>query len=385
MKRVAWICSILLAVAILGCGGGGSSNPVRPVTAPQITSIYPQSGGPGTEVMIRGSYFGAAQASSYISYNGDPCVFSFWSDTYITCTIPSTARSSGSFVVTAAGVVSAPSMQFVLNGPQIFGISPSSGPAGSLITISGNGFGVQTSNSRLSFNYDKYIYPESWSNNAITCRVPEGILTNGSIVVCVYLDSSYYVTSSFNHIIPTISDVSPSTGHNIGAELIVTGQGFGSSQNEYNGNLTFGSVQVPITYWSNTRIVFRIPSVSASDYHAITFSINGKTTSSKTWPVKVPFLNSMPDTTYESGAEIALTGSYFGLTQSESGGTNNANSYIYISNADGTDGRKIPATFWSDSSIKFTNPFAPVFGTDTKSVYVVVGGLQSNAVNVKVQ
>ncbi len=382
MKRVAWICSILLAVAILGCGGGGSSNPVRPVTAPQITSIYPQSGGPGTEVMIRGSYFGAAQASSYISYNGDPCVFSFWSDTYITCTIPSTAHYSGSFVVTAAGVVSAPSMQFTMNAPQITSVSPSGGPAGTLLTISGTGFGVKTNDSRVSFNgYNAVI--ESWANTLITCRVPTGP-QNGTVSLNVYLSSDYYVTTNFNYALPVITSIqsvdSSSMGNNIGAELAINGQGFGY-QGEYTSVLTFGASQVYPLSWSANRVTFRVPNGITEGTYGVTLSLNGKTVSSS-WTVYKPAISlSNPSTSYAQNDLITLTGNYLGSS-------GQASHLIQIADPGDPEGTAdytvTNFSSWSDTGISFSNPVSgTLIGTTDKTITVIVGGLRSNAVTVK--
>lgn len=383
MKRLALICSILLTVAVLGCGGGSSSNPVTPIRSPQITSIYPQSGGPGTEVMIRGAYFGAAQANSYISYNGDPCVFSYWNDTYITCTIPSTAHYSGSFVVTAAGVVSAPSMQFSMNAPQITSVSPSGGPAGTLITISGTGFGVKTDNSRVSFNgYNAII--ESWANTLITCRVPTGP-QNGTISLNVYLTSDYYVTTNFAYALPVITSIlsvnSSSTGNNVGAELAINGQGFGSYQSEYNGTLTFGSTQVYPISWSPSRVTFRIPSGISEGTYGVTLSLNGKTVSSS-WTVYKPVISlSNSSTSYGQGDLIALTGNYLGSGDQ----TSHLVQIADPGDPEGTaDYTVTNFSSWSDTGISFINPVSgTLIGTTNKTITVVVGGLRSYSVTVK--
>lgn len=379
MKYAVYLCSILLVVAALGCGGG-SSNPVSLTNTPQIAGISPQSGGAGTFVQIWGAYFGAQQGSSIVSYNYEPCVVSSWSDTLITCTIPNTARTSGTFVVTVGGKASAASMQFTLNAPQVTSISPSGGPSDTLVTISGIGFGTKNDNSRVSFNgYNATI--ESWSNSYITCRVPQGP-QNGSVSVVIYINYDYYVSTTFNYVLPSITSIasanSSSTGNNIGAEIAVNGQGFGAYQSEYNGILTFGGTQVSPTAWTSNLIKFRIPAGISAGYKTVALSINGKSYTSG-WNVNEPFLSSPSlSTVYQPNDLITLSGNYLG-TPSDS-----VRPSIRI--VDGSVTTTVTPTSWSDTSISFYS------GLDTHalsdpvvSVSVIVGGLQSNSVNMKVE
>lgn len=376
MKYLAILCSVLLIVSALGCGGGGSSNPIATTATPQISGISPQSGSTGTVIQIWGAYFGSLQGASFVYYNYEPCVVSSWSDTLITCVIPNTARTNGTFVITVNGKSSAPSAQFTLNAPQITSISPSSGPSDTLVTISGIGFGSKTDNSRVSFNgYNAVI--ESWANSYITCRVPLGP-QNGSVSVVVYINYDFYVTSTFNFVLPAITSIvsanSTSSGNNIGAELTVNGQGFGSYQNEYNGILTFGSTQVAATSWSASRITFRIPSGVSAGYSAINLAINGKSISSG-WNVYAPTIsNPSLSTTYDQGQLITLSGNYLGAS------TDQTSRSVKIG-----DDTVTSFVSWTDTSISFYNPVNPTaFSNPTISAYVTVGGLQSNAVNVKV-
>lgn len=377
MKYLASLCSVLLIITALGCGGGGSSNPISTTTTPQISGFSPQSGSTGTTVQIWGAYFGSQQGTSFVYYNYEPCVINSWSDTIITCAIPNTARANGTFVVAVSGKSSAPSTQFTLNAPQVTSISPSSGPSDTLVTISGIGFGTKTDNSRVSFNgYNAAI--EIWTNSYITCKVPQGP-QNGSVSVVVYINYDYYVTSTFNFVLPAITGVvsanSNSTGNNIGAELTVNGQGFGSYQNEYNGILTFGSTQVAATSWYSNRITFRIPSGVSAGYNSITLAINGKSFSTG-WNVYAPAIsNPSLSTTYDQGDLITLTGNYLGTS------TDQAARSVKIG-----DDTVTSFVSWTDTGISFYNPVNPTaFSNPTVSATVFVGGLQSNAVNIKVE
>jgi len=69
--------------------------------APVISAVAPASGLPGTQVNITGSGFGTSQSGSQATLNGVPVTINSWSDTSISCTIPSGA-STGPLVVTVA-------------------------------------------------------------------------------------------------------------------------------------------------------------------------------------------------------------------------------------------------------------------------------------------
>ncbi len=64
-----------------------------------VGSISPTSGSPGTSVTISGSNFGAAQGTSYVSFDGTQVVqYTSWSDTQINFPVPGVG--TGSYVVT---------------------------------------------------------------------------------------------------------------------------------------------------------------------------------------------------------------------------------------------------------------------------------------------
>lgn len=379
MKFAVYLFSILLIVAALGCGGG-SSNPVSLTNTPQIAGISPQSGSVGTFVQIWGAYFGAQQGSSIVYFNYEPCVISSWSDTLITCTLPNSARTSGTFVVTVGGKSSAASTQFTLNAPQITSVSPSGGPSDTLVTISGIGFGTKNDNSRVVFNGHNATI-ESWSNSYITCRVPTGP-QNGTVSVVVYINYDSYISTTFNYILPSITGIGSanpsSTGNNIGAELVVNGQGFGSYQSEYNGILTFGGTQVPSTSWTSTAVKFRIPTGISAGYKTFTITLNGKSYTSG-WSVNEPFLSTPSlSTIYKPSDLITLSCSYIG--------TPNDSMRPSIRIVDDTVTTTVTPVSWSDTSISFYSGLETHLMSDPLvSVTVFVGGLQSNSVNMKVE
>ncbi len=110
-------------------------NPARP----SITSFSPVSGRPGTRVTITGLRF---TGMSSVTFGGVPAIFNVpRGGTRIAATVPAGATTGPIAVTTSAGTgASATSFVVLPPLPTITGFSPSGGPVGTLVTISGSGF-----------------------------------------------------------------------------------------------------------------------------------------------------------------------------------------------------------------------------------------------------
>src|SRR5208283_3680638 len=108
---------------------------------PVITSLSPATGQAGSTVIISGSGFTVGEGTgSGVSFNGVPgeVTLGGWTDTSITVFVPD-GVTSGPVTVTKSGVTSN-SLLFTVENLSVSGISPTSGPAGSVVTITGTGF-----------------------------------------------------------------------------------------------------------------------------------------------------------------------------------------------------------------------------------------------------
>ncbi len=106
---------------------------------PSITSLSPTSGPVGTSVTITGKSFGANQGTSTVKFNGTAATPTSWSSTKIVVPVPSGA-TTGNVVVTVSGVTSN-GVSFTVS-PNITSLSPTSGPVGTSVTITGTTFGA---------------------------------------------------------------------------------------------------------------------------------------------------------------------------------------------------------------------------------------------------
>jgi YD repeat-containing protein len=163
--------------------GGTASNglPFTVVPPPSIASLSPNTGSWGTPVTITGTNFGAAQASSTVTFNGTAATPASWSATCIVAPVPDGA-TSGNVVVTVNGLSSS-GVNFVVPPPSITSLTPSVGAPGNPVTITGANFGADQDTSTVTFN-GTVAWPTSWSDTSIAVTVPGGA-TTGNVVVTV--------------------------------------------------------------------------------------------------------------------------------------------------------------------------------------------------------
>ena len=179
----------------LGSGTSATSFTIPP--APRITSFNPTVGVPGTVVTITGTGFTGATT---VTFNGAPATtFTVNSDTQITVTVPSGATTGLLTVVNPNGV-GVSTGRFTVQVPTITSFTPTSGPIGTSVTISGNYF---TNITQVTFNGTNAPGFVVNSVNQIVVSVPAGA-TNGPITVVSTVGSG---TSATPFLIPPANDL----------------------------------------------------------------------------------------------------------------------------------------------------------------------------------
>ena len=173
---------------------GVASNGVPFTVTPHITRLSPTSGAVGTSVTITGTALGASQSSSSVTFDGTAATATSWSATKIVAPVPSGA-TTGNVVVTVGGVASN-GVSFTVS-PHITSLSPTSGAAGTSVTIAGTTFGSTQGSSTVKFD-GTTATPASWSNTSIVVPVPKGAAT-GNVVVAVGGAASNGVSFTVEH------------------------------------------------------------------------------------------------------------------------------------------------------------------------------------------
>ena len=139
--------------------------------------------------------------------------------------------------------------------PAINGISPTSGPVGTPVTISGTGFEPSQGQGTVRFN-STVANVSGWDNTSIETVVPTGA-TTGNIEVVVGGVSSNGVPFTVEATSPTVASLSPSSGY-VGLAVHISGSGFGAAQGQ--GYVTFNGSRAGVLSWSDSSITAVIPS-----------------------------------------------------------------------------------------------------------------------------
>lgn len=340
--------------------GGVNSNGVSftVVPGPTISTISPGSGSVGASVTITGSNFGTTQGAGSVSFNGTAGAPSSWSTTQIVVPVPSGA-TTGNVIVNTSGVNSNGVSFTVLPVPSITSLSPTSGPVGASVTISGNNFGATQGSGTVSFNGTPATVT-NWSTGSIIVGVPAGASTGNVIVYTSGVNSngvSFTVLPT-----PNISSLSPTSGA-LGSSVTITGTNFGSTQG--TSTVTFNGTSATANSWSTNSILTTVPSGATSGNVVVT--VSGVSSNGATFTVlPTPNIANLSPSSGPIGTSVTVTGTSFGASQ--------GNSTITF------HGTSATPSSWSDTSITVPVPS----GTSTGNVVVTVNGVPSNSASFTV-
>jgi hypothetical protein len=201
----------------------------NPVTPPSITSFTPISGAAGTQVTIAGANFIGITG---VAFNGTAAAgFTVDSNTQLRANVPAGATTGKISVTNSAGTALSAANFTVTVPPTITSFTPSSGPAGTEVTITGSSL---TGTSGVAFNGTAAASFTVDSNTQLRANVPAGA-TTGKISLT---NSNGTALSANNFTVttaPLISFFMP-TGGLPGTEVTIIGQNFvGTTNVSFNG------------------------------------------------------------------------------------------------------------------------------------------------------
>lgn len=331
--------------------------------AAAITSLSASIGPVGAAVTIAGRNFAASEGSSAVTFNGILATPSVWSNTSITVPVPP-GTTTGNVLVTVNGVGSNGVLFTVAAAPSLTSLSPTSGQAGTAVTISGTNFGSVQNNSLVTFNGIAAAVT-SWSSTLIAAQVPT-LATTGNVQVSVSgLASngiSFSVTPSAP---PSISSITPPAGP-VGSAVVISGNNFGTSQG--TSTVTFNGTPASTTWWTTGLITALVP-VGASAGN-IVVTVGGVASNGQAFTVgTAPIITSNNSSPVPVGQRTFILGSNFGASQGSSTITFNGSAVTPIA--------------WNATEINFAVPANAVLG-NTNTIVVTVNNLPSNTVNFAV-
>ena len=242
----------------LGRGGAGSAGWV------DIFSTFVTFAGGGG-----GGYFGGGGGGDGTYGGGGGAGASYWVDSAVDASM---TQSVGAAYVS----ITPPSAL-----PGITGFSPTSGPVGTSVTLTGTGF---TGATTVNFGGTAATSYSLVGDTQIATTVPAGA-TSGTISVITPAGTAtsadtFTVTSPK----PAVNRLSPASGKR-GIIVTITGKAFGSRSR--TSCVKFGTVKCG-TYisWSNTRIKVRVPVKAPFGKRSVRVTTAGGMSNAKTFTVK---------------------------------------------------------------------------------------------------
>ncbi len=262
--------------------GGVASNGINfAVVPPNISSLSPNFGITGTPVTIFGTNFGATQGTSTVTFNGTTATATSWSDTSIVAPVP-TGATNGNVVVNV-GALASNGVNFTVGPPpNISLLSPTSGPRGTPVTITGTNFGATQGTGFVRFS-GVTATPMSWSATSISVPVPPGAPTGNDLVDVIAAGGAASNQAIFTVTFPSITSVSPTSGAT-GTLVAITGTNFGASQG--TSTVTFNGTAATPTSWSATSIVAPVPAGATTGNVVVT--VGGIATNGPLFTVTTP-------------------------------------------------------------------------------------------------
>jgi FG-GAP-like repeat/IPT/TIG domain/Secretion system C-terminal sorting domain/FG-GAP repeat len=296
-------------ITVTSNGATGTSSSDFTVTGiPTISSFSPNSGTIGTTVTITGTNF---SINSRVIFNDTPAVVTAASATSLTVRVPSGART---------GKISIDRIQsssdFRVELPPI-SFAPSTGAAGSTVTITGIGFDATAANNFVYFanRFNSSEIPATVitaSPTSLTVTVPTEALTGKIRMEKNGID--VYSSSDFR-VVPTITSFDRVFGV-VGDLIFISGTGFDYNDFTVKFNGTTATVD-DVSNRSNTGFQVGVPSGATTG--KITVTSNGLTaTSNEDFSVYLrPNISSFSPATGGWGTTVIITGSNFDPTPSK--------------------------------------------------------------------
>ncbi|RTL58745.1 MAG: hypothetical protein EKK37_10490 [Sphingobacteriales bacterium] len=287
-------------IAITGCKKSGG------VPAPTITAISPASGIANTAVTITGTNFDATASKNTVKFNGTIATVTSASSTSLVVMAPAAGSTGVVTVTTSGGTATGPAFTY-LQPPTITSISPATGIANTVVTISGTNFKTTTTNNVVKFN-GVTATVQTATSTSLTVSAP--VSTTGTVSVTTSDGTANGPT--FTYIpAPTITSINPASGP-AGSAVTITGTDFDATA--ANDIVKFNGVTAAVTSATTTQLVVTAPVTGTTGN--VTVTTTGGTS------------NGMPFT-YTTGPDIYLAG----LNASGgSGGYWKNNSWVSLTN-----------------------------------------------------
>ena len=220
------------------------------------------------------------------------------------------ALIQGTTAITAGlgGISASTTVTVTSSVPNIVSVSPTSGAAGTQVSITGSGFGSVQGSGTVQLGSRSGIVM-SWSDTAVVATVATGSVSGTAQVRPSGTPSN---SVPFMVITATIASISP-TSAAAGTQVTITGSGFGTAQGA--GQVWLGTAPAQVSSWSDGQVVATVATGSNSGNAQILQ--NGVWSNSVAFTVAggPPHIISINPNTGSGGTVVTIQGTGFGSSQ----------------------------------------------------------------------
>lgn len=289
------------AISVTARGGTATSTSTFtiPASVPAITGFSPASGPVGTPVVISGT--GLSGVTSVKFATAAATSVTVVSDNAIIAVVPVGAATGVITVATHGGTIaSATSFTVTTVVPTITSFTPSLGPVGTQVIISGTGLASATS---VKFNTTAATAVTRVSNAVLLATVPTGATTGLITIVTPGGTATSSTSYTVADVAPTIASFSPGSGP-VGTTVVISGANFtGATAVKFNATAATFKVE------SGSVIVATVPAAATTGKISVT-TPGGTATSSGSYTI-LATASVRVDAVSVVGAQAVISGAGF--------------------------------------------------------------------------
>lgn len=230
-----------------------------------INSIKPARGGKGTKVTINGEGFATVIADNQVSFNGIAATVVSASATQLVVVAPDKV-TTGAVSVSVNGQRTIGNVFTVVPAPVFTTVAPLSGPAGTVVTITGDNFSTEADEIAVLFN-GKAAVVETATEKKITVKVP---VNAGAGSMQLTVNDQQTAGPDFTEQTLGVAALLPDNGM-AGGKVIVQGIGFSTIATE--NQVSFNGTPAVVTAATATTLEVTIPEEVSTG--VVTLTVNG--------------------------------------------------------------------------------------------------------------
>jgi hypothetical protein len=328
MRKIILSAGVTLAFLLLYSACSKKDNP-KP--APTLESISQNPISPGGSFTITGANFDLTAANNSLMFGTTAVTVTSSTATTLTATLPQNFMTGSYQVSVTVNNMTAKlsaSVDVTPNAPSITSFTPTSGPAGTVVTVTGTNFDTTPAENVLTLGSSTTpVAVTAATATSLTFAIPTGTAV-GSYALHITIkqnnESSSIANSatSFNVLppTPTITGFTPATAAE-GATVTITGTNF--SATTANNIVKFGTTTATVSAATATQLTTTVPSgLTIGTTYPVSVAVTANSLTSATATSQISFIEVPPTPTITSftpaqaaqGASVTLVGTNFNTT-----------------------------------------------------------------------